>query len=585
MRRDRVRLDRRVVARRTPVDDWEFGLVDRQRRLKPAAVAVATAFEDAPFPRDAQRTWPRVSVVVCAYNAADTLDDCLSSLEQLTYPDYEVILVNDGSTRSHERHRTRARARARHRHAERGAERRPQRRAGRGRPARSSPTPTPTRASIATGSRSSSSRFSSRTSWHRADRTWCPPTTRRWRSASRARRAARRTCCSTIASPSTCPAATWRSAATRSLAIGGFNPIYLRAGDDVDVCWRLQARGWKIGFAPAALVWHHHRSSLKAYWRQQVGYGEGETLADGAPPGQVPRRTHAVARADLQPAAVRAIALGHAHQRRASGGRPPFHRSTAPTSIRSRSCRIRSGGRSSPSCSCSPASRWRASGDTGGPRPCCSAPAAIGIAATIAQERHLCAAVRCGLAPRPAVLVPRDGRVSPLPSAARALRGRIRGLLSPPEVALPAARAQTSRGPRPSLGEAWRALLLISGNVAEDRFWSETWTSADRVLGASHRLAAAIARRPDDRGRRRVVRRPRRQRVRRPLGLARHPRAGRGSRRRQGLLRRQHASAAHDLRRRDARSARRSGCSSRPRRGGAAVAAGRRDGGGAGAWR
>jgi GT2 family glycosyltransferase len=60
------------------------------------------------------------------------------------------------------------------------------------------------------------------------------------------------------------------------LAIGGFNPLYLRAGDDVDVCWRLQERGWRIGFAPAALVWHHHRSSVRAYWRQQVGYGEGE---------------------------------------------------------------------------------------------------------------------------------------------------------------------------------------------------------------------------------------------------------------------------------------------------------------------
>ena len=49
-------------------------------------------------------------------------------------------------------------------------------------------------------------------------------------------------------------------------------------------------------------------------------------------------------------------------------------------------------------------------------------------------------------------------------------------------MALPPASAQTSRGPRPSLAEAWRALLLISGNVTEDRFWSETWTSADRVL-------------------------------------------------------------------------------------------------------
>src|SRR4029453_9785021 len=36
------------------------------------------------------------------------------------------------------------------------------------------------------------------------------------------------------------------------------------------------------------------------------------------------------------------------------------------------------------------------------------------------------------------------------------VRGRIQGVLSPPEVALPPAQAQTSRGPRPSLGEAGR---------------------------------------------------------------------------------------------------------------------------------
>ena len=60
------------------------------------------------------------------------------------------------------------------------------------------------------------------------------------------------------------------------LSIDGFNPVYLRAGDDVDICWRLQAQGLRIGFAPAALVWHHHRARVQAYWRQQVGYGEGE---------------------------------------------------------------------------------------------------------------------------------------------------------------------------------------------------------------------------------------------------------------------------------------------------------------------
>ena len=80
------------------VVDWSFGLVDRQRNPKPAAHAVQSAFAAAPFPAEAKAAWPRVSVVVCAYNAADTLDDCLASLGTLTYPDYEIILVNDGST-------------------------------------------------------------------------------------------------------------------------------------------------------------------------------------------------------------------------------------------------------------------------------------------------------------------------------------------------------------------------------------------------------------------------------------------------------------------------------------------------------
>jgi sugar lactone lactonase YvrE len=63
------------------------------------------------------------------------------------------------------------------------------------------------------------------------------------------------------------------------------------------------------------------------------------------------------------------------------------------------------------------------------------------------------------------------------------IRGRVRGVLSPPEVAARAAvPPQTSRGPRPSWAEAWRALVLVSGSVTEDRFWSETWTSSQRVL-------------------------------------------------------------------------------------------------------
>ena len=30
--------------------------------------------------------------------------------------------------------------------------------------------------------------------------------------------------------------------------IGGFDPVFRKAGDDVDICWRLQQQGYKIGF-------------------------------------------------------------------------------------------------------------------------------------------------------------------------------------------------------------------------------------------------------------------------------------------------------------------------------------------------
>ena len=61
-------------------------------------------------------------------------------------------------------------------------------------------------------------------------------------------------------------------------AIGGFDPIFTKAGDDVDICWRLQQAGDKIGFSPSAFVWHYRRSTVGAYLKQQQGYGEAEAL-------------------------------------------------------------------------------------------------------------------------------------------------------------------------------------------------------------------------------------------------------------------------------------------------------------------
>ena len=62
------------------------------------------------------------------------------------------------------------------------------------------------------------------------------------------------------------------------LAIGGFDPRFKIAGDDVDLCWRLQERDLTIGFAPAAVVWHHRRNSIRAYLKQQHGYARAEAM-------------------------------------------------------------------------------------------------------------------------------------------------------------------------------------------------------------------------------------------------------------------------------------------------------------------
>jgi GT2 family glycosyltransferase len=72
----------------------------------------------------------------------------------------------------------------------------------------------------------------------------------------------------------------------RLIAVEGFDHRFRIAGDDVDLCWRLQERGWTLGFAPAAVVWHHRRKSLSAYFQQQTGYAEAEALLQQKWPGR-----------------------------------------------------------------------------------------------------------------------------------------------------------------------------------------------------------------------------------------------------------------------------------------------------------
>lgn len=74
------------------------------------------------------------------------------------------------------------------------------------------------------------------------------------------------------------------------VAIGGFDPQFQTAGDDVDFCWRLRAAGFRLGFVPGAFVWHWRRPSLVKFFRQQLGYGRAEHLLLAKYPSRFSKR-------------------------------------------------------------------------------------------------------------------------------------------------------------------------------------------------------------------------------------------------------------------------------------------------------
>jgi len=258
------------------VEDWAFGLTREDRSPKLALDAVREAFADVPF--SSRLHWPRVSVVVCSYNGARTIGDCLDGLARLDYPDYEVIVVDDGS-----RDATAAIA---HRYApvliqtpNRGLSH-----------ARNAGLAAATGEIVAYIDDDA-----------RPDPQWLRYLAATFMSTAHAGVGG-----PNIAPPGDGPIAECVARAPggpvhvllndreaehipgcnmafrkSSLeAIGGFDPQFRTAGDDVDVCWRLLARGWTLGFHPAALVWHHRRNSLRTYWRQQIGYGRAEAMLE-----------------------------------------------------------------------------------------------------------------------------------------------------------------------------------------------------------------------------------------------------------------------------------------------------------------
>jgi glycosyltransferase involved in cell wall biosynthesis len=263
------------------IEDWAFGLVDRDRRPKAAFEAVSTAYKGA-LPPPLKRA-PRVSVVVCAYNAERTINACLASLETLNYPDYEVIVVNDGS-------------------ADRTLQIAEQYSYCRiiSQPNMGLSVARNVGAHAATGEI-----VAYTDSDCVADPDWLAYLVAKMQSAGLA------ACGGPNFPPpedSLVPAAVAVSPGGPThvlvsddvaehiagcnmafrrdvlLALGGFDPLFRAAGDDVDICWRFQDAGYTIGFSPAAVVWHFRRNTVRAYLGQQKGYGKAEALVYGKHP-------------------------------------------------------------------------------------------------------------------------------------------------------------------------------------------------------------------------------------------------------------------------------------------------------------
>ena len=257
------------------VEDWAFGLVDRERNQKLAFDTVQKYYKSLVPP--VLPAYPKVSVIVCAYNADRTIDSCLASLKELNYPNYEVIVVNDGSS-----DRTLEIAESYDYIKLISQENKGlsvARNVG---------------LAAATGDI-----IAYTDSDCVADPDWLTYMVAKFLSSG----------LSAVGGPNFPPpedslvpscVAVSPGGPTHVLLsdevaehipgcnmafrrealeeIGGFDPLFRNAGDDIDVCWRLQDKGYTIGFSPAAVVWHYRRNTVKDYLKQQRGYGKAEAL-------------------------------------------------------------------------------------------------------------------------------------------------------------------------------------------------------------------------------------------------------------------------------------------------------------------
>ena len=258
------------------ISGWAFGITTRAREPRDA-LARLSALWSSPVPEPPARS-PKISVVVCTYNGAATLDDCLQGIARLRYPNHEVLVVDDGSTDG-------SAALAR-KHGVRVIS-------------------TPNRGLSSARNTGAAHTDGDVIAYIDDDATpdpdWLTYLARGFEQSEVTGAGGPNVLPPGSGSVATCVAnapggpthvllndtdaehlpgcnlAVRRSAFD---AIGGFDERFRVAGDDVDLCWRLLDAGGRLAFCPGAVVEHRRRDSVRGYLRQQRGYGRAEALLE-----------------------------------------------------------------------------------------------------------------------------------------------------------------------------------------------------------------------------------------------------------------------------------------------------------------
>jgi GT2 family glycosyltransferase len=302
------------------VEDWAFGITDGQRRAKPALHAVQNAFSQVPFP--SAWDWPRISVAVCSYNGSRTIRETLDGINRLEYPNFEVIVVDDGSTDS-----TAAIA------SEYDCQ------------VISTPN-----AGLSSARNVALSAAAGEIIAYIDDDAIPDPHWLYYLAAKFSQADVAMVGGPNISPPisnlvaecvNNAPGGPTHVLTTDEIAehlpgcnmairkscleaIGGFDPRFRIAGDDVDVCWRLQQRGWKLVFSPGAMVLHYRRHSVRAYWKQQRGYGRAEGMLVQKWPAKFNSAGHHTFSGRLYGRGLSTLFFRRARIHYGSGGLAPF---------------------------------------------------------------------------------------------------------------------------------------------------------------------------------------------------------------------------------------------------------------------